>query len=77
MVDQKNSVVTPERFAAGFTYTGFLAQAEKNLDRFQFNYDNTRVTEEDRQALQGLAAQPNGPRKLLAPGEDRRPGRLS
>jgi hypothetical protein len=70
MVDQKTSVVTPERFAAGLTYRGFLAQAEKNLDRFQFNYDNTHMTEEDRQALQDLAARHEGPRKVLVLGED-------
>jgi thiol-disulfide isomerase/thioredoxin len=70
MVDQKTSIVTPERFAAGFTYAGFLAQAEKNLDRFQFNYDHTQVTEQDQRAFQELAARPSGPRKVLVLGED-------
>jgi hypothetical protein len=70
MVDQQTSVVTPERFASGLAYAGFLAQAEKNLDKFQFNYDNTQVSETDRIALQELVALPNGPRKVLVLGED-------
>jgi len=70
MVDQKQSVVTPDRFTSGLSYSGFLGQAEKNLDRFQFNYDNTQVSEADRAALRELVARPNGPRKMLVLGED-------
>jgi Thioredoxin len=70
MVDQKTSVVTPERFATGLSYAGFLQQAEKNLDRFQFNYEHTQVTVEDSQALRELAGRPDGPRKVLVLGED-------
>lgn len=72
MVDQKEkqSVVTPERFSSGLTYPEFLAQAEKNLDRFQFNYDNTQVGEAESAALRELVARPNGPKKMLVLGED-------
>jgi thiol-disulfide isomerase/thioredoxin len=70
MVDQKTSVVTPERFATGLSYAGFLQQAEKNLDRFQFNYEHTQVTVEDSQAFRELAGRPDGPRKVLVLGED-------
>jgi hypothetical protein len=70
MVDQKQPVVTPDRFTSGLSYAAFLAQAEKNLDRFQFNYDTTQVSEADRIALQELVARPNGPKKMLVLGED-------
>ena len=43
MVQQKESVVTPERFAQGMTYDEYLAVIERNQKRFEENYDGTTV----------------------------------
>ena len=70
MVQQKQSVVTPERFEQGYTYAGYLDIVEKNRARFDENYAGTEVSAEDAAALRELAAKPNGPAKLLVLGED-------
>ena len=70
MVDQKQSVVTPKRFEQGLTYEQYRSKISKNVEKFQFNYDNTQVSDEDRKALRELVARPNGPKKLLVLGED-------
>ena len=70
MVQQKQSVVTPERFAQGYSYAGYLEIVEKNRARFDENYAGTEVSAEDTAALRELAARPNGPAKLLVLGED-------
>jgi hypothetical protein len=84
MTQSVQSVVTPERFADGLTYQQFidrLIEEEKaprtegadsrprNVDRFQFNYDNTTVPEEEAKALRALVAKDNGPKKMLVLGE--------
>jgi hypothetical protein len=63
------SVITPSRFASGLTYADFLAQATVNRDRFEKNYANPVLTEEDLEFFRRSAVLPNGPRKLLAIGE--------
>jgi hypothetical protein len=70
VVQQKQSVVTPERFGKGFTYAEYLDTVEKNRARFDENYAATTVSPEDATALRELAANPNGPAKLLVIGED-------
>jgi len=70
VVQQKQSVVTPERFAQGYSYAGYLEIVEKNRARFDENYAGTEVSAEDTAALRELAARPNGPAKLLVLGED-------
>ena len=70
MVQQKQSVVTPERFAQGLTYAGYLEIVQKNRARFDENYAGTTVSAEDAAALRDLASRPNGPAKLLVLGED-------
>jgi thiol-disulfide isomerase/thioredoxin len=67
---QKTSVVTPERFAQGLTYQGFLAQAKVNLDRFQQYYGTATVTPEDVQFFRKAVQHPRGAPKVLALGED-------
>lgn len=70
MVVQKDSVVTPERFAQGISFQQFLDQINgENIERFHFNYDNTEVSEADRKALRDLVAKPNGPKKMLVLAE--------
>jgi len=71
MTQQQESVVTPERFASGYTWQQYLAErVVRNRDKFQYNYDQTRLTEEEVQAFRRLVALPNGPAKVLALGED-------
>ncbi len=66
----KQQVISPERFASALSYDGFIAQAEKNLDEFKDNYENTKVSDAQKQRLQQIVARPNGPKKLLVLGED-------
>src|SRR5438876_6799360 len=70
MVDQKESVVTPQRFASAQTYKDFRAQFPQNPEKFDFNYANTKVSDEDAKALKDLVAKPNGPKKMLVIGVD-------
>jgi hypothetical protein len=84
MTQSVQSVVTPERFESGLTYQQYmdrLAEEDRaprsgeepfrprNLDRFQFNYDNTTISEEEARALRALVAKENGPAKMLVLGE--------
>jgi hypothetical protein len=70
VVQQKETVVTPERFAQGMTYEAYVASIERNQARFQENYDGTSVPAEDAAALKALMAKPGGPAKMLVLGED-------
>ncbi|HXK32787.1 MAG TPA: thioredoxin family protein [Dehalococcoidia bacterium] len=70
MVQETHSVVTPERFAAGYTYADYLDNIERNRARFEENYAATTISDEDAAALRELAAKPNGPAKVLVIGED-------
>ena len=70
MVQQKESVVTPERYAKGQTYAEFLRSIERNQKRFDENYDGTAIAPADAAALKALMAKPNGPAKLMVVGED-------
>ncbi|HTE84111.1 MAG TPA: thioredoxin family protein [Dehalococcoidia bacterium] len=70
MVDQKESVVTAERYTKGLSYKDFRTQFPQNEEKFKFNYDNTTVSPEDAKALKDLVAKPNGPKKMLVIGVD-------
>jgi thiol-disulfide isomerase/thioredoxin len=70
MTQSAQSVVTPQRFAAGLAYQDYIAGIKVNQDRFQANYEGTTVSEEDAAALRALAAKANGPAKVLVLGED-------
>ncbi len=63
------TVVTPVRFARGLTWSGFLATAAVNRDKFERNYNSPVLTEADLAFFRKAAALPNGPRKLLAIAE--------
>ena len=63
------TVVTPARFEQGLTYAGFLATAKINHDKFERNYQNPVLTEEDLSFFRMASELPNGPRKLLAIAE--------
>jgi hypothetical protein len=66
---EKKSVVTPERFAQGLTYEGWLAAIDRNQERFQENYEAIDLSEEDARAFRDLARRPGGPARCLALGE--------
>ena len=71
MTQQRESVVTPERFESGLTWQQYFAdKVIRNRDKFQYNYDQTRISDEDAVALRALVALPNGPARVLVLGED-------
>lgn len=70
MTEQRQSVVTPERFASGLTWEQYLGQIRRNREKFEYNYGETVLTEEDAAALRALAQRADGPAKVLALGED-------
>jgi hypothetical protein len=69
VAEQRQSVVTPERFAQGLTYDQWIAAIDRNQDRFQENYDATELSEEDMRAFGELIVRPDGPARCLALGE--------
>jgi hypothetical protein len=69
VAQQKDIVVTPERFAQGLTYEQWVAAVDRNQERFQENYEATELSEEDVCAFRELVALPNGPARCLALGE--------
>jgi hypothetical protein len=70
MTQQQESVVTPERFAGGMTWERYLEHVKRNGEKFQYNYDETAIAQEDAEAFRALVAKPDGPAKVLALGED-------
>jgi hypothetical protein len=63
-------VVTPERFATGFSFKDYLAQITVNKDNFAKYYDTAQLTGEDAVFFRRAAGLPNGPKKMLVIGED-------
>jgi hypothetical protein len=70
MTAQKESVVTPERFAQGLAYEDWIARITRNEERFKENYEGAKVSADDARALRDLVALPNGPARCLSMGED-------
>lgn len=70
MAQQKETAVTPERFAAGMTWTQWMEHIQRNKAKFQYNYDETRISPEDAAAFRRLAQSSGGPAKMLVLGED-------
>ena len=66
----ETSVVTPQRFGQGFSYSAYIDQIKVNKARFESFYDNFKVTPEDTRALKDLVGKPNGPVRMLVLGED-------
>ena len=52
---RETSVVTPERFASGFTYQEYLAQIKVNKNWFQQLYDNFHLYPQDTEFFRGAA----------------------
>jgi len=70
MVQQEQSVVTPERYAKGKTYAEYVGGIERNRARFDENYAAMAVSAEDAATLKALMAKPGGPSKIMVIGED-------
>lgn len=68
MVQQ--SVVTPERYAKGYSYEEYVSRIERNRERFRENYEGTTVPDAELAEFKALMARPNGPAKILVLGED-------
>jgi hypothetical protein len=84
-VDRRKSVVTPERFAKGMTFDEYVKSVgtPDNLGRegsmgprkdwsgfLRESYERARLTDAQVGAVRWLAAQPNGPRKVLVISEE-------
>jgi hypothetical protein len=69
MATQTESVVTPERFSKGITYDQWMEQIDRNQARFQENYDEFTLSEDDARAFKALVEKAEGPAKCLALGE--------
>ncbi len=67
---QKESVVTSDRFATGLTWQQYQERIQNNKEKFQLNYRDTELPDDDVAAIRELTARPNGPAKALALGED-------
>ena len=71
MTQAKESVVTPQRFESGMTWASYFNErVQRNKQKFQYNYDETTLSEDDAAAFKKLAESPNGPAGVLALGED-------
>lgn len=66
----ETSVVTPQRFSEGFTYAEYLDTIKVNKARFEEFYDGSELSAEDAAAFQALSRREDGPKKMLALGED-------
>ena len=70
MSQPEESVVTAERFAAGLTYQGYRERIQRNQAKFDYNYEQTRLADDDARAFRELASRPDGPARVLALAED-------
>ena len=64
------SVVTAQRFAAGLTYPEYMERIQRNRAKFEYNYDETRLADDDVRVFRELASRPDGPARVLALAED-------
>ena len=67
---RNTSVVTPERFARGFTYQDYLAQIKVNKDWFRQLYDNFQLETDDVRFFGEAVQHSRGPARMLVIGED-------
>ena len=67
---RETSVVTPEKYASGFTYQDYLAQIKVNKNWFEQLYDTFQLQPEDAEFFRKAAQNPSGPTKMMIIGED-------
>ena len=65
---EKTTVVSPERFASGFTYKDYIDQIKVNRDKFEQYYESAEVTDDD--AAFFRRAKEAGATRMLIIGED-------
>jgi hypothetical protein len=70
MTQQKESVVTAERFEQGMTWAQWMEHIQRNKEKFQYNFDETPVPDAEAEALRAVSAREGGPAKVLVLGED-------
>jgi hypothetical protein len=70
MTEPKHTVVTAQRFAAGLTYREYMESVQRNRAKFEYNYSETRLADDDARAFRELASRPDGPARVLALAED-------
>ena len=66
---KETSVVTPQRFEEGFSYSDYIDQIKVNKARFEEFY-KFQIKTGDTAALRELANRKGGPAKMLVLGED-------
>ena len=67
---RQTSVVTPEKFASGFTYEEYLAQIKVNKNWFEQLYDSFQIEPDDAEFFRSIVQLPQGPAKMMVIGED-------
>jgi hypothetical protein len=67
---KKTTVVTPQRFAQGYTFDSYMSSIKVNKERILSYYKDFKVKSADAKALQALAQRPKGPAKALVLAED-------
>jgi hypothetical protein len=65
MVTASESVVTRERFDSAQTWEEYLDALEKGRPRYEENYDDFQLKDEDAKFFRELAEKPDGPAKVL------------
>ena len=66
----KTTIVTPQRFAQGFSYEEYLSQIKVNKLRFLQYYDEFDPDDGELERFRALTQRSGGPAKVLAVGED-------
>ena len=70
MTQQKESVVTPERFDSGLTWAQYQGRITRNRETFDYNYRETILSDDDVAVFRDLAQREGGAARVLALGED-------
>src|SRR3989442_9437805 len=70
MTQQKESLVTPERWNSGLTWSQYLDRVTRNRDKFDYNYQETVLSDDDAAAFRDLAQREGGATRVLVLGED-------
>ncbi len=70
MTQQKESVVTPQRFDSGMTWTQYLEHIKRNREKFEYNYRETILTDEDVATFREISQREGGAAKVMVLGED-------
>src|SRR5579884_4140468 len=68
-LEARQAAVTPERFASAKTYAQYRASITQNQQKFDDNYNGTKVPEALVARLRAVSAKPNGPAKVVVSAE--------